>query len=136
MARFVVQAEDLITSGFAATGIRGATEGLAASLWAPGGHSQRQGVLTYTFAGDAGVYDLQVAAYDENDGEGAFTVLVNGVEVDTVTLDQDLGSGAPNSATRQLYAFRGLDLSAGDVITIQARAHRSEFIRIDEPDLR
>ena len=125
------EAEDIILSGYVAAPLRDASGGQGASLWAPG-YSAPAGVLSVTHAGGDGVFDLQISAYDENDGASQLFVAVNGQRVGAITLDQDLGSGQPNATTLRTYSIDGLQLSDGDVVTITGIRNNSEYARIDQ----
>src|SRR5262249_46783494 len=54
------------------------------------------GVAKATFPGPAGLYDVTVAYFDENDGQCTLKFLVNGTTVDTWVADDDLPSGSPD----------------------------------------
>ena len=132
MSRITIQAEDVISSGYAVEAVSTATDGEVASLVLTG---QTQGVLEFAFSGPSGSYNVDVFAYDENDGAGSFTLEVNGRTIGAYTLDasfDNAGSGGPVTSNRVGYDFDGVSLRTGDTIRITANTNGGEWMRIDE----
>ena len=93
------------------------------------------GTLTTTHSGDDGSFSLSVFAVDENDGQSSIDVLVNGVVVDTITLDQDSnGSGSDNADFTEFRVVLD-DLENGDEIQLSATADSNEHVRLDRIEL-
>lgn len=83
------------------------------------------GTAAGAFTGPDGSYELAVNYFNENDGASAYTVYVNGIEVETWT-----GTGGSSGWVIDTHAFE-LDLSTGDVITIEGSKNAGEYARID-----
>ena len=109
----------------------GATsQGQVASLLNSG---NSQGELSYTFEGGASAYDLSIIAHDENDGVSTVEVLVDGVLVETFTLDGDFPSGAIADNNRVSLDVTGLNLAPGALKSSCARNKAGgEWVRIDK----
>ena len=125
----LIEAEDIISSGFVVENSGVTSQGQVASLLNSGGS---QGELAYTFEAGAGTYDLSIIAHDENDGVSTVEVLVDGVLVETFTLDGDFPSGAIADNNRVSLDVTGLNLAPGAVITIRAQQGQGEWVRIDK----
>ncbi|WP_370304219.1 cadherin-like domain-containing protein [Pseudooceanicola sp.] len=83
------------------------------------------GTATGTFVGAAGTYWLDVTWFNENDGAAQFTVLVNGVEVQSWT-----GTGGTSSGEATIERI-GVNLDYGDEITLRGVKNLGEPARID-----
>ena len=83
------------------------------------------GTAEGTFVGDDGIYWLDVAWLNEHDGAGQYKVLVNGEVVASWT-----GTGGEPSVTREVHRI-GVELDAGDTITLQGTSGTGEPARID-----
>ena len=98
-------------------------------------HETGAGDLWTTFGGKDGVYDLKLFVQDENDGCSIIKVKVNGQVVKTIYLDENNnGAGSDNGAFNELLV-EGLDLKAGDTISLWADGKGGEFVRIDKIEL-
>ena len=124
----LIEAEDIISSGFVVENNGVTSQGQVASLLNSG---NSQGELSYTFEGGASAYDLSIIAHDENDGVSTVEVLVDGVLVETFTLDGSFPSGAIADNNRVSLDVSGLNLAPGAVITIRAQQGQGEWVRID-----
>jgi hypothetical protein len=103
-----------------------------AFIEATGGSPQ---IARHTFAGVAGVYDLDLGYYDENDGVARMEVWVDGVEVADWLWNQNLGSDGVSAQTLTERAITGVALEAGDVIELRGfRAGGFEKVRTDYLD--
>ncbi|WP_353473908.1 right-handed parallel beta-helix repeat-containing protein [Salipiger sp. H15] len=128
---FSVEAEDLdLSDGFVVKNVGPASGG--AVIQTETGTEQ---TASYTFKGDAGVYSLNVNYFDENDGVSSLSVLVNGKEVSSWDWDEQLGSANADSKTLTAKMIEGIELDAGDVITLQGVNGGREPLRIDSLDL-
>ncbi|WP_226627919.1 hypothetical protein [Alloyangia pacifica] len=126
-----VEAEALqLTEGWAVKSLAGASGGKV--IQNESGSLQD---ASLTFDGDAGVYSLAVDYYDENDGVSALAVLVNGEQVATWDWDKELGSALANHTTLTSQVIEGLELSTGDVVTLQGQHDAREPLRIDTVSL-
>jgi uncharacterized repeat protein (TIGR01451 family) len=92
--------------------------------------SGTEGSVSTVFEGDAGQYDLDVAAFDEKDGNSPVMVLVNGQQVGTWTLDQNL-AGTRASADNLVVQTFTVDLEVGDIIEIKGTRNDGERARLD-----
>lgn len=88
----------------------------------------------YTFDGQDGNYDLRIGYFDETDGSSTLAVLVNGVKVDEWSWDQDLGSAIVTAGTHADHTVLGLELEAGDEISLLGQKDGGEPLRIDTLD--
>ncbi|NEO81320.1 VCBS repeat-containing protein [Moorena sp. SIO4G3] len=85
--------------------------------------------------GVAGKYHIGIAHFDEIDGQAKLTLRVNGTDVDTYTLDKNLGGDGPNSGNYVGFTdslsngdpnpnpiFKDVQLAPGDRIEIVVEA--------------
>ena len=130
----VMEAEDLIVSGFNIARIDVASDGALATV---AGASGDTGVLGYTFDGEAGAYDLIVTAFDENDGTSSIEVLVNGRTIQVFEMDAliDHGIFHISDVNRVKLPINALNLEQGDYVEIRATRDRGEHARIDSISL-
>ncbi len=93
------------------------------------------GTAQLTFSGPAGLYDLEVVTFDENDGESQMRVLINGEPIsnDAVwVMNEQLGSNAVSDGNRVTRLVgRDVSLTANDVITLEGTKADGEFARFD-----
>jgi hypothetical protein len=90
------------------------------------------GTATFDFSGAAGSYDIILGVFDENDGQSTFSISVEGVEVGSVVLDDDLGGAGASGATFvDPTVVTGITLSPGDEIVVTADRDADEFARFD-----
>jgi lysophospholipase L1-like esterase len=90
-----------------------------------------QGIATTRFRGSSGIYNVVIGYFDENDGRSSLSVQV-GSNLASVRFDQNLGSGGVsdrNLVRRTL--FEGIQLTAGEPITLTGTVDENEFARID-----
>lgn len=88
------------------------------------------GTATTTFTGAAGRYNLTVAYHDENDGASALSVKVDGVVVDSWTLNEATDSTIASSGNLRSRAI-SVDLNPNSVIEIQGASNQMEYSRVD-----
>ena len=86
--------------------------------------SSGTGTASGTFTGATGTYWLDVDWLNENDGVSTIKVLVNGAVVESWT-----GTGGNNSLETTRV---GLNLQAGDTISLQGIKNEGEYARIDK----
>lgn len=96
------------------------------------GASDETGYASYTFADQAGLYDVVVGYYDENDGVAQLGFQRNNTVLDSWSLNKDLGSNAANSQTflRRTVA-KGISIRSGEVFQIKSLENKGEYARID-----
>src|SRR5215831_4572197 len=88
-------------------------------------------LATTRFASATGKYDVVVQYFDENDGASAFTLSVADRAVDRWVADSDLPSNVPNVHTSTRRVVRGVSLTSGDPIRIEAKPDRDEGAVVD-----
>jgi alpha-glucuronidase len=88
-------------------------------------------VATTSFRGAAGVYDVVVQYFDENDGASTFTLSVGGRQVDRWVADDVFPSREPNGHTSTRRVVRGVRLASGDTIRLDATPDKDERASID-----
>ncbi|WP_092422835.1 right-handed parallel beta-helix repeat-containing protein [Alloyangia pacifica] len=126
-----VEAEDMVlTDGYVLKNVGGASGGTVIQ-----NETDTVQTASYAFDGDAGVYSLSVNYFDENDGVASLAVLVNGEKVASWDWDANLGSALANNDTKATKLIEGLELSAGDVISLQGLNDGGEPVRVDSIDL-
>jgi alpha-glucuronidase len=84
-----------------------------------------------TFHGAAGVYDVVVQYFDESDGASTFALNVGGRQIERWVADDVLPSREPNGHTSTRRVVRGVRLTEGDTIRIDATPDRDERAVID-----
>lgn len=120
-----IEAEDMALSNYRADDIDAASGGEVIKLKA------NEGEASVVFGAASGRYDMTVAYVDESDGEGAIEVLVNGVLVAEIALDQNGdGDGGDGSSISSL-TIAGLDIAQGDTVVLRGSRDGAEFARID-----
>ena len=124
-----IQAEDLQRGGFRVENNSLASGGKLLSLVGNGKNEEARAV--YVHKGDGGTYDMDLHYFDENDGTGQIRVLVNNKEVDSWSMDRNSGSNRISADSRQARNITGLDLKAGDRVTIEGKENGGEHVRLD-----
>jgi|GEM_PF-2907988 len=120
-----IEAEDMNLHNYRVDDVDAASGGEVIKL------KRGEGEATVAFGTESGVYDLTVAYIDENDGEGEIEVVVDGVVVATIVLDQNTdGNGGDNSSI-STFTIAGLDIDQGDEILLRGSKDGGEFARID-----
>jgi hypothetical protein len=89
------------------------------------------GAASFKFNGPSGIYDLNTAYFDENDGTSNFSLYVTDGVKDSWTANQDLGSPGISSTNRIVRTTEGVELNNGDTITITGAFQGWEYARID-----
>ena len=95
--------------------------------------SGETGSAAFTFNGASGNYDVLLGAFDENDGKALFTVDFTDLESPiNIVLDASLGSNVANASTFvELPVAGNVNLTAGDVITVNGFENSNEHARLD-----
>jgi alpha-glucuronidase len=91
---------------------------------------------TTSFRGAAGVYDVVVQYFDENDGASTFTLSVGGRQVDRWVADDVFPSREPNGHTSTRRVVRGVRLADGDTIRLDAAPDKDERAVVDYIEIR
>lgn len=111
-----------------------------------GGVAEESGSVSFVF-GDTlneldGTYDITLGTYDENDGQGFFTVELTDfetgikTEIGRIDLIENLGSNVPVAATSVTPTVAtGISLTAGDIITVNGFERGTEHVRLDYLEL-
>lgn len=110
--------------------ISGASQGQV--LGFKGKAKNEMGSASFTFDQLAGAYDVVLGTYDESDGKASFDVTLNGSQIGDLILDSNLGSNLANAQTAvsETIAF-GVDLTPGDILTVNGFENAGEHARID-----
>jgi uncharacterized protein YggE len=122
-----VEAEDLKLTGYAAQANGSASGGRHITL-------NGTGAAEYVHAAADGVFDITFAYYDENDGVSTARILLNGQQIDAWAFDKMLASPFANASTLAQRVITGVELRAGDVITIVGTSNADEPARFDYID--
>ncbi|MEM6451907.1 MAG: NF038122 family metalloprotease, partial [Cyanobacteria bacterium P01_D01_bin.105] len=138
-----VEAESMTLIGdYSANSFNTASNGQVIEL-----SDQGHGKALTAFSGETGFYNVVVGYYDDNkDGIGQISALLDGVELDTWRLDQNLATSSANveNLTTRTVAS-GIALSKGDIFKLVGMRGESnvsdeatridyvEFIKVDTP---
>ncbi|MGD1925712.1 MAG: hypothetical protein ACFB03_16220, partial [Paracoccaceae bacterium] len=123
--KVTIEAEDMALKGYRTDDIDAASGGEVIKL------KKKEGAAELVFGAESGIYDLEIAYVDEDDGQGSIVVEVNGTEVETILLDQDDNGNGNDHSTISTLTIAGLELNQGDVITLRGSRDAHEFARID-----
>ena len=100
------------------------------------GQGSSQGSVTFEFNKAPGIYDLLIGAYDENDGESIIELEVNNSTINTIELDKNLPDSVASDITFVTPTLgAALNLTPGDIITINGVKQNKEFARLDYIEL-
>ena len=88
-------------------------------------------LAAFAFDGEAGLYDIFIGYFDENDGRSRTTLRVDGRDIATWTWDAELGSANASAMTLTSKTFAGIELIAGSVVELVGLADGGEPLRID-----
>lgn len=124
-----IQAEDLELDGFQTQNIDAADEGAVIRLRQdePGTAS----VDLATLGISAGTHSIAVTFFDESDGVSTIDVLIDGVLVGTITMDQDGGGNGAQAENIRTVTLEGIDIPDGATLTLVGTADAGEQVRID-----
>ena len=124
--RIVIEAEDLQTDDFVAVRGRRASDRELVRL------NQSEGELSTTFAGDTGTYDISLRLQDERDGESEIDIIIDGVVVDTIILDNNNNGRGSNNGRFSTFTLEDITIAEGAEIVFAARRDGGEFVRFDQ----
>ncbi|HSV27169.1 MAG TPA: right-handed parallel beta-helix repeat-containing protein [Sedimentisphaerales bacterium] len=85
------------------------------------------GVISATFAGESGIYDISIRYLDESDGRSTFSILIN----DALA---DMWEATVNNNQYVTRIVR-VPLTAGDEIAVQGCPESGELARVDHIDI-
>jgi|GEM_PF-3918719 hypothetical protein len=125
-----IQAEDFVTlDDYSVQTIDGLTV-IRINFDVPSGETA---TASTPFAGATGLYTIQVQYLDENDGEGAIGLSIDGMDIDSITLNSTAGNatGFPVS-TWNVSGGDSILINTGDVIEFTGVRNAEEYARIDE----
>jgi len=89
------------------------------------------GIASASFSGVAGSYNLKVGYYDENDGQSAITVKVDGTTVSSWVLNEQTNSSIAIASNFRERVLSGVSLNTNSVIEIIGTKVGNEFARLD-----
>ncbi len=129
----LIEAEFMVLSdGYAVEANADASGGQIIRRRETGGYPAQASTV---FAGAAGSYDIEVAYFDELDGQSSLAFLLNGAMLDQWITDEDprcRDCASPNARTlRTRVVARGVRLSPGDEIALQGTGDYYEYARFD-----
>lgn len=124
-----LEAEDFDLSGFVAESLKNASGGIAIRRDGRGEHSAET-----DFEGEAGLYDIVVNYFDENDGASRLAVELNGEALDAWIWDADLGDRLANNNTLTRHVIEDVRLQKGDRLSLSGEDDGGEPLRIDSFD--
>lgn len=82
-----------------------------------------------------GIYEVSVDAFDENDGASTLSLEINGVIVESFTLDNDFGDYLASEHTLTTIDFAAVEVLKGDTIRLVTMQDGKEPARIDAVEL-
>jgi alpha-glucuronidase len=124
-----IEAESASLEGFSSSAVtpwETASAGLAAAC-----RPDRTCIARFRFQGAAGLHDIVVQYFDENDGASRFALSIAGRVVDSWTADADFGSASPNGHTSTRRTTRGVQLNPGDEIAVEVRTDGGDSGAVD-----
>ncbi|NEO29314.1 MAG: hypothetical protein F6K36_02435 [Symploca sp. SIO3C6] len=137
-----IEAEDLLLSNYRVEERPEmvASDGKVITLLQPGAPEDRPlvgtaSVLVGDFINAPGTYDLNIGFYDEFDGNGQLQILVDGLLVETIELDNSPGDGIATARNFNTQTISELNLTTGSTITIQGFVNDEEYARLDYIEL-
>ncbi|MBD2219463.1 DUF4347 domain-containing protein [Calothrix sp. FACHB-1219] len=128
----LVEAENMVLSGYrveTSSGI-GAYGGKLVSL--VNGTANETGTANFVYSGAAGTYDLNLAFWDESDGNAKFEVYVNNTLRGTVNSNRNInGATATINNKWEIRAVENLAVKSGDSIQIKGFEESGDAARLD-----
>ncbi|VGO13841.1 hypothetical protein PDESU_02398 [Pontiella desulfatans] len=121
-----IEAEAMTLDGFSIESQAGASGGQGIVL------NGSAGTASGTFAlSGAGVYDIQTAYFDENDGEAVYKLFLDGGLIDAWSANRGLGSADPASGNLVVHQTRKIHIAPGQTLEVLAYADGGEPCRVD-----
>ena len=124
------EAEELNLNGYKVETVKNSSASAGKHISLKGARN-RKGSATGRFEGEAGIYQVKVGYYDENDGQSQAKITVAG-ESTSFTFDKDLPNGWVKPASKtSLIAIEEVELKSGDIFKIEGISNKGEFARFD-----
>ena len=126
--QIIIEAEDMHLSGYRVehVGDNIASGGEVIKLSSHDGHASTH------FTGESGYYQVEVAYYDENDGESMGKFKIGGETIDSWTFDQHLGSNVASADNRIVRTTaESVYIEHGEEIKLSGWRNNYEFARFD-----
>ncbi|MGB3638560.1 MAG: DUF4114 domain-containing protein, partial [Rivularia sp. (in: cyanobacteria)] len=124
------EAEELTLDGYQVETVKNSSASAGKHISLKGA-SENQGSATGTFEGEAGIYQVKVGYFDENDGQSQAKITVGG-ESTSFIFDKDLPDGWTKPASKtSLIAIEEVELESGDSFKIEGVSNKGEFARFD-----
>ncbi|WP_207497544.1 putative Ig domain-containing protein [Limimaricola pyoseonensis] len=129
-----VQAEDFDTANVFATQNQNAADGQVIYLTSGAAGSATYNLANWGIA--AGLYNVQIALFDESDGESTLGFEISSTDVggtsESFVLDDDATSGnAAQPSSFRMKTFADVEIGADGVMTLTGTRDAGEFGRID-----
>ena len=122
------EAEDLTLTSYQIESGNASSGGKHISLL---GSDSDNGTATGVFNGEAGIYEVNVGLYDEDDGVSSAKITVAG-DTKNFKFDKDLpGSGAVEKALTSRVTHSKIELEPGDAFKIEGKSNSGELARFD-----
>jgi alpha-glucuronidase len=86
---------------------------------------------SFDFHGAAGLYDLDVQYFDQNNGQSRFRVFVNARQIDEWTANGDYPSAKPDGSSSTRRVIHDVTLRPGDEIRIEGTPEAGERAPLD-----
>lgn len=90
-----------------------------------------RGSASFKFSGRAGVYDLIVQYFDQNNGVAEFKLFIGPRQVARWRADDQLPSSRPDGHTATRHTVRSVALATGDLVRIEGVAQFGERACLD-----
>ncbi len=127
----LIQAENFTLDGYIVEANAAADGGNLISLFQSG---VREGTATYTFDNPAGLYNVRIGYFDENDGISTLNVSVDDTLIDTIVYDQDLGGGGATAAQAAEALIENVTIGRNSAFVLEGFANDgsgTEWARVD-----
>lgn len=117
---YLLEAEDMTLNGFEVNTLsgQGASQNKVIRVNTGRGAAGTISTATRSFEGVDGTYDLTLWYYDENDGAVDYGLELNESSLANWKADKNFGTGDAILQSRTSYTVSGIDLKAGDEITV------------------
>jgi len=124
-----LEAENMQQIGYSTESVSIASGGKVVGLLT---NRSTSGIVSSNFTGVSGNYDVILRYFDENDGKSQLTTKIGGTQIDSRSLNQNLGSSGLDSRTMVTQTIaNGLFINEGDSIEILGTLNQAEFARLD-----
>ncbi len=121
----LIEAEDLALRNYRIDDVDAASGGEVIKL------RRGEGEASLIFGAESGVYSFNIAYIDENDGEGAIEVFINGTLIQTINLTANNNGNGGDGSTISTLTIADLSIDQGDEFVLRGVRDAWEFARID-----